>query len=181
MPLGATEIVGLLGAGLITYNFPNTRCIMQVVCCVPAVIGSSLIYALPHSNPTGRLVGFYIVNFTNGVLTMVWSLATSNVAGHTKRVTNGAFMFVGYSVGFIVGPQFFKSTEAPNYPTAFKTMVICFSISCAAPPFYYAYITWLNKSRAKKLLATGEANVVIKNEEFYDLTDKEQHHFVYVK
>jgi hypothetical protein len=31
------------------------------------------------------------------------------------------------------------------------------------------------------LAASGEADVVVENEEFLDMTDKEQAHFVYIK
>jgi hypothetical protein len=90
-------------------------------------------------------------------------------------------MMLAYSVGFIVGPQFFLGKEAPTYPTAFKTMFICFIISLVAPWTYWGYITYLNTEKARQLVESGEANVAICNEEFLDLTDKEQSRFVYIK
>ena len=60
-------------------------------------------------------------------------------------------------------------------------MVICFAISTVSPIFYFLYLTFLNRSKAKKLAETGDAHPALRNEEFYDLTDKEQLRFVYVK
>ena len=100
IPLGVTEILGLLGAGWVAGKYPNTRCLMQVVCNLPALIGAALINTLPASNHVGRLVSFHITNFTIGSITMLWALTNSNIAGHTKRTTSNAIMFVGYSGKF---------------------------------------------------------------------------------
>ena len=181
MPLGATEIIGLLGAGYVSEHYPNMRCIMQVVCNVPALVGAVLINSLPASNHAGRLVSFHITNFTIGCLTMLWAMTNSNIAGHTKRTTANAIQFIGYSAGFIIGPQFFISKEAPGYKTGFLAMLIFFALATVLPVFYWFYITWENKRRVAKLAASGEGQIFIKNEEFLDLTDKQQAHFVYIK
>lgn len=178
-PLGVTQIMGLLATGFVTYNFPNTRCLMQFVCNVPAVIGATLVYVLPKSNSVGRLISFYCCNFTNGSLPMMFALTTTNIAGHTKRAVASSILFVGYSTAFIIGPQFFLGTEAPTYQTGFKTMIILFSTACLSPGLYYAYVMWTNKRKEAKLEETGEAYVHVENEEFFDLTDKQQPRFMY--
>ena len=180
-PLGVTENIGLLAAGFVVLHFPNTRCLMQVLCNVPAVIGAVLINQLPASNRVGRLVGLYITNFSNGTLPMLWALTNSNIAGHTKRTTANAVQFLGYSAGFIIGPQFFLGSEAPTYKTGFRAMMVCFCFALVMPCFYFAYLTRINKRKAAKLEASGEANVHVRNEEFLDMTDKKQLKFVYVK
>ena len=80
---------------------------LQFVCNVPSTIGAVLVYALPESNRVGRLIAFYCTNFTNGSLPMMFALTTTNIAGHTKRSTACAILFVGYSTAFIISPQFF--------------------------------------------------------------------------
>lgn len=150
---------------------------MQFVCNVPAIIGSVLVYTLPVENRVGRLIAFYCTNFTNGSLPMMFALTTTNIAGHTKRAVASAILFVGYSIAFIIGPQFFIASESPQYATGFKTMIVMFSIAALAPGFYYAYMVWENKSRAKKLAMSDYTHV--NNEEFFDLTDKQQAEFVY--
>lgn len=97
IPLGVTEIIGLLLAGYISGKYPNMRCILQVVCNTPALLGAALINGLPESNHVGRLISFHITNFTIGSITMLWALTNSNIAGHTKRTTSNAVMFIGYS------------------------------------------------------------------------------------
>lgn len=179
IPLGITEIIGLLATGFVTMNVPNTRCLMQFVCNVPSIIGAVLVYTLPSSNKVGRLIAFYCTNFTNGSLPMLFALTTSNMAGHTKRATANAILFVGYSTAFIIGPQFFLAKESPRYATGFKTMIVMFSIAAVAPGLYYMYMTYLNRRQAKALASSEDASVPIENEEFLDLTDKQQTRFVY--
>ncbi|KAL4907795.1 major facilitator superfamily domain-containing protein [Aspergillus multicolor] len=177
-PLGLTENIALLTTGLVTYYFPNTRCLMQFLCNVPSTIGAVLVYALPESNKVGRLIAFYCTNFTNGSLPMMFALTTANIAGHTKRATASAVLFLGYSTAFIIGPQFFLDSEAPQYPTAFKTMIITYGVACLAPGLYWGYVQWLNRLKANK--AQDEAtSEYVENEEFLDLTDKQQARFIY--
>lgn len=176
-PLGLTQIIALLGAGFTTFYYPNMRCLMQFAWNVPVVIGSALVYSLPESNQVGRLISFYCVNFTNASLPMMMALTTTNIAGHTKRAVASSILFVGYSVGFIVGPQFFLTSEAPRYQTGFKTMMITFAIACLAPLGYYAAVKWANKRRDKRMEYFGVEEGSVENEEFMDLTDKQQPRF----
>ncbi|TVY59490.1 putative transporter, partial [Lachnellula cervina] len=179
-PLGLTQCMGLVTAGFVTLYFPNTRCLMQFLCNVPAVIGSVLVYTLPYHNRTGRLIAFYCTNFTNASLPMMFALTTTNIAGQTKRSVSTALLFIGYSTAFIIGPQFFRASEAPKYGTGFKTMIIMFSIAALAPGLYFLYATWLNRRKQKNLEENGDDNGPMVNEEFFDLTDKQQPRFVYV-
>lgn len=172
--------MGLVTAGFVTLYFPNTRCLMQFLCNVPAVIGSVLVYTLPYHNRTGRLIAFYCTNFTNASLPMMFALTTTNIAGQTKRSVSTALLFIGYSTAFIIGPQFFRASEAPKYGTGFKTMIIMFSIAALAPGLYFLYATWLNRRKQKNLEENGDDNGPMVNEEFFDLTDKQQRRFVYV-
>ena len=60
-------------------------------------------------------------------------------------------------------------------------MLVCFALATALPAIYWLYLTWENHRRASRLAAAGGEVVYIRNEEFLDLTDKEQAHFVYIK
>ena len=171
--------MALLGAGFITLRFENMRCFMQFAWNVPVVIGSALVYSLPESNQIGRLVSFYCVNFTNASLPMMMALTTTNIGGQTKRAVASSVLFIGYSAAFIIGPQFFLQSEYPRYQTGFKTMMITFAIACVAPLGYYAGVMWANKKRDQRMAELGGEEVSVENEEFLDLTDKQQIRFRY--
>lgn len=128
----------------------------------------------------GRLIAFYLVNFCEACLPLLWAVTSSNVAGHTKRTTANAIQFIGYSAGLIIGPQFFLGTQAPHYPLALKAMLFSFCVTLVMPGCYYLYLRRKNQKKERLLQASGEANIVVRNEEFLDMTDKEQLRFRYV-
>ncbi|RSL44364.1 hypothetical protein CEP54_014711 [Fusarium duplospermum] len=72
---------------------------------------------------------------------LMMSLSASNIAGFTKKSTVMAMIFLGYCAGNLSGPQFFISTEAPSYHTAYTTILACFAITIVlvvAMRFYLA-------------------------------------------
>ncbi|KAM0339126.1 hypothetical protein ACHAPU_011079 [Fusarium lateritium] len=78
---------------------------------------------------------------------LMLSLSASNIAGFTKKSTVMAMIFLGYCAGNLSGPQFFISTEAPGYHTAYITIMICYTITIALVAVIYFYLTWENRRR----------------------------------
>jgi ACS family allantoate permease-like MFS transporter len=70
---------------------------------VVSMIGMILIVALPLSNNSGRLAGFYLTQASPTAFVALLSLISSNVAGYTKKTTVAAMYLVGYCVGNIIG------------------------------------------------------------------------------
>ncbi|KAJ6002917.1 hypothetical protein N7451_005464 [Penicillium sp. IBT 35674x] len=56
------------------------------------------------------------------------SILFSNVAGFTKKSTASVMMFLGYCLGQFTGPQFFISTEAPQFQRAFRAFYSSVSV-----------------------------------------------------
>lgn len=90
-----------------------------------AMAGILMVKLLPYDRKIPRLAGYWLVTAVAPAFPLMMSLFASNTAGFTKKSTVVAFIFVGYCVGNFVGPQFFKSTEAPRY-----------SVSTFVPAFY---------------------------------------------
>lgn len=79
---------------------------------------------------------------------MCISLVSSNIGGFTKKATCGVshlrswpvirveqssnrrqvMMFMAYSVGQIITPQFFLARESPRYPTGFRAVYVSVSL-----------------------------------------------------
>ena len=53
----------------------------------------------------------------------------ANTSGHSKKVTRNAIMFLSYCVGNIIAPQFFISSEAPDYLTGYYAILVAISKS----------------------------------------------------
>lgn len=99
-------------------------------------------------------------------------------SGHTKKVTVNALVFVSYCVSNIIGPQFFKTEQAPLYPLGMGAILASYVLSIMTICAYMLYCAYENRRRDRLDSAAGER--VHKDTDFKDLTDKENIHFRYV-
>jgi hypothetical protein len=60
---------------------------------------------------------------------IILGLLSTNIAGSTKRTVASGWTFVGYCVGQIAGPQFFKSSQAPGYHSGIVAMLCGFILN----------------------------------------------------
>lgn len=126
-PGGAVVIFACISNGLAGDYFKQRT----LVACLPmlcAGIGMLLIIALPISNDTGRLVGYYMTQALPATGATVLSLISSNIAGYTKKTTVAALYLIGYCTGNIIGPQTFRPADAPRYVSAEVTILVCFGL-----------------------------------------------------
>ena len=56
-----------------------------------------------------------------------------------------AVFFVGHCTGNIIGPQTFRSQDAPRFVSAEITIIVLFNVSMVDMLLIYAYFHWLNK------------------------------------
>jgi hypothetical protein len=54
------------------------------------------------------------------VLSIVYSWAAANTAGHTKKIVVNTTVMIGFSLGNIVSPMSFQAKDAPQYSPTFK-------------------------------------------------------------
>ncbi|KAI0152158.1 MFS general substrate transporter [Hypoxylon sp. NC0597] len=172
VPLGVIQAICILFGGFMTRRFENIRTWLIAGCQVPALIGAVLLYTLPRENQRGLLGSYYVVQ-THGIVgTLTMSLVSSNFAGYTKKATASAMMYVAFCVGQVAAPQLFIPSEAPAYKTAFLAAFICFALCIIFTVVLRFYLIWENKRRDNLALAEGELHV--SDNEFLDLTDKQQ-------
>lgn len=176
LPCGGSEVVGLLLVAVVSsYVLPKNRLIWSCVCAACNVVCLCLVAWGPNAG--AQLSGIYIYYFVSptSYVGMVSCIA-SNSAGHTKKMTTAALFYIFYCVGNLVGPQTFKSSEQPEYPTGKKAMAACSCIQlfleCLVMISYIAH----NKYKDRKNQHLPDD---IENPEFADLTDKENPEFRY--
>ena len=142
-----------------------------------AILGMILIVALPLSNNSGRLAGYYLTQASPTPFVALLSLISSNVAGYTKKTTVAAMFLIGYCAGNIIGPQTFKASDAPRYVSAEITIIVCWVACLGILAFIHVYCVWQNKK--KNGIRGAEGYVRLENQEWLDLTDVENPEFVY--
>ncbi|CAG8889702.1 unnamed protein product [Penicillium egyptiacum] len=176
VPGGAVEIVALLLNGYVGH-ITGQRVLASLGGLVAAIVGMLLIVALPLSNNVGRLIGYYLTQASPTPFVALLSLISSNVAGYTKKTTVAALYLIGYCAGNIIGPQTFRPKDAPRYVPAEVTIIVCWGVCLF---LLVGVWMWYRRENQKKIQFTARPEYVrLDNQEFLDLTDRENPEFLY--
>lgn len=133
---------------------------------------------LPPSNRPGLLSGIYLVNAITGVQPLSFQWIMCNTAGHTKRAFVSAAMNAAFAVGNIIGPQTFRSGDAPGFRPAKVALVVCWVVSAALAWTLVIYCVLVNRRREGKEQGQGDGEVE-ERKAFAGLTDKQNLGFRY--
>lgn len=163
------------------------------------MIASVFLYTLPLDNTKGRLAALWMAKFFLGPYIVSLALNVANIAGHTKKVTVQAIIFIAYcskSASFlvhgfiksltlpqkiasnIIAPQFFKASQAPLYAMGMGAILAGYVLAIICISLYGAYCYWENCRRAR--LDSTRGDRVHVDTDFKDLTDRQNIHFHYV-
>jgi MFS transporter, ACS family, allantoate permease len=175
-PGGAVEVITLVVGGYLGDRFGN-RIIVSSSGLILSIIGVALIVGLPLDNNSGRLGGYYLTQASAMPFVAFLSLIATNVAGYTKKTTVAAMYLIAYCVGNIIGPQTFRPKDEPRYVPAEITILVCWGVCLLDLAFIYFYCRRQNKKKAQIRAQPGY--VKLENQEFLDLTDRENPEFVY--
>ncbi|KAI9725141.1 MAG: hypothetical protein M1828_003483 [Chrysothrix sp. TS-e1954] len=175
-PGGAVEVVTITLWGWLSYHYGN-RIFFGACSLSLSIMGIILIVALPLDNPKGRLAGYYFTQASATSFVALLSLISSNVAGYTKKTTVAAIYLVGYCAGNIIGPQTFRPKDAPRYVPGEITILVCWCLCLILLGLIWAYCKYQNRQKQKLREQPGYEK--LSNQEFLDLTDRENPEFVY--
>lgn len=177
MPGGAVELVGCILFAWLQRYFKHKLAISAFTMVLTLVAVCMLAFAT--ESPNARLAGYYLFFLSPVGMICCLSCFTSNVAGHTKKITVNALFLIGYCVGNLIGPQTFIAAQAPQYRGGQIAMVVCYAVSVFLNIWLY-YNYWAENKKRDKMAAEGLLETPhIDNIEFADLTDKENVHFRY--
>ncbi|KAG0133672.1 major facilitator superfamily domain-containing protein [Tuber indicum] len=156
---------------------PNSRCYMVIVFMIPNIAGAFGLMFVPQERNIGRLICYYLTGPYNAAFVLVLSLQIGNVAGHTKKVVTNAMLFLGYCVGNIAGPFFYKADQRPTYTLGISSIIFCHLVEVVLILALRFLLSRENKRR-DKLQEGIERN--LDATAFGDLTDKENINFRYI-
>lgn len=177
MPGGAIDIICPIVAYALAYIIPH-RLLICITINLLAVVGMS---CLAFTELVGtRLFGIYTFYLATISISGILSYISSNVAGSTKKIVSHWFFAVGYSAGNIIGPQTFRSEQAPGYIGAKISMLVGFIVGTLCFITIYLLDERENKRRDKLREENGPSYANLPEDyEFADLTDKENLEFRY--
>lgn len=178
MPIGAVELVSLAGLPLFTLFTPK-RIPVAIPYMLMVLMGTCLMAFATEVNVNASLAGYYITGASPVGIILITSCVTSNTAGFTKKLITNAIILVGYSAGNVIGPQTFRSTDAPDYSNAKAAAVGCYAAAISMMFALTALNVWENRRRDKLRASMGDTYVLPDNIEFADLTDFQNPEFRY--
>ncbi|KAI0206597.1 major facilitator superfamily domain-containing protein [Astrocystis sublimbata] len=137
------------GSGWCAGRFRSMNCFLIASVVIPPIVGSALIaHRTAISSRRVSLFAYFLLSSGPAALPLLLSLVQSNIRGITKKNTTTALLFVAYCVGNIAGPQLFVEGEAPAYATAFRGIVICYSLVVGLSLLLRVYLMSVNRHRA---------------------------------
>ncbi|KAK5118704.1 hypothetical protein LTR85_007910 [Meristemomyces frigidus] len=185
IPGNVIQILSLLLSGWISSRYPNMRCIVMLIGNLICVAAGAALVALSTDQKWGRLVALWLCSFQSVGFAMSLTMISSNIAGYTKKQFTGAVLFVGYCVGNAIGPQTFRASEAPKYPSAYIAILVGYSAKTALVVVLYLYMWTANKRRDQKAATSGSHLTVDQEKEaieqgMKDVTELDNPGFRYV-
>ncbi|KAK7935709.1 hypothetical protein PG985_001204 [Apiospora marii] len=162
IPFGAVQLVSTLGGAYLAQKIKMKGPVIALL-CIPPIIGCVMLLVLPHeaSKQAPLLVGYYFISVYPGITPLIYSWSAQNTAGDTKRKVTSAIIFVGQSVGNIVGPQLYKPSEAPAYTRGLTANLALYVVIIVLCGLTTLYLVALNKSHAKMRVAMGKSAVIL--------------------
>lgn len=184
LPLSTIQIIAQFGCGWLAKKVPNSRLHIASLAMIPPIVGTCLINQLPSEDKWGRLVGVWLLGTYPVGFMAILGLLSTNIAGSTKRSVASGWVFVCYCVGQISGPQFFKSSEAPAYPSGIVAMLCGFILNLVLNQILRFIYALENKRRDRQLEGKSEEEIAAMTREsevqgFEDVTDSKNVMFRY--
>ncbi|KAH8685423.1 major facilitator superfamily transporter [Tricladium varicosporioides] len=181
MVSGVIQITAMLSAVWVDRRFHQTILAMMAS-VVPTIGGTVVLLTVPfeHQKRVGLLFAYYIMISFWACSGLALSLVTRNVAGQTKKSVVIAINFVFWASGNAIGPQTFRSQDAPRYFLALAIVLGCFVLLLVNLFMLRVYYIWQNNRRDSKI-ARGEAVAdALFTSSFEDMTDRKNVNFRYI-
>nr|OQO25007.1 hypothetical protein B0A51_06856 [Rachicladosporium sp. CCFEE 5018] len=156
----------------------------MIVANLICILGAALLVGLPDSMKWGRLVALWLCYLQGLGFSISLTIVSSNVSGSTKKQLTSAILFTGYCIGNCIGPQTFRESEAPRYPSAYIAMLVGYSVKLTAVIVLYVYMWTVNKKRDREATIEGESTEEIEraaiDRGMHDVTELDNKGFRYV-
>ncbi|KAI0033575.1 major facilitator superfamily domain-containing protein [Vararia minispora EC-137] len=201
IPFSAIQVVVTLSSAWISTRI-KLKWPVVFFLTLPPIAGAIALLKLGRTaDLRNRLLGcYYVISFYTGIQPMLYTWASQNTAGHTKKLCTTGLFFVAQCAGNIVGPLLYTTAEKPYYRRGLIADLICWSALAGLVLVAVVYLSWLNARHAARRVALGKPAVVIdrslekfrgtrtnadekdatNDQAFDDLTDLQNEDFIYV-
>jgi hypothetical protein len=161
IPFGFVQLCATIGGAMISQRIKQKGPIIAAL-CIPPIIGCVMLMVISHDadHKAPLLVGYYMISVYPGISPLIYSWSAQNTAGDTKRKCVTAVLFVGQSVGNVIGPQLYKTTEAPQYSRGLRSNLALYVVIMVLVVLTTIYLRLLNASHSKRRVEMGKSAVI---------------------
>lgn len=177
MPTGVVDIACKLGFTYLSDKHMDRSLYAFIAILIP-MIGGIMMTVIPLTVKSALLVGYYFIGAAGSSWCLVMVMISNNTLGYTKKTTVNGLQILAYAAGNWIGPQTFRSTEAPTYYHGKLMVAIMYGLAALTLVLIRFINVAENRRRDKK--AAEQSPVAGEGPEFLDLTDFEQPAFRYV-
>lgn len=129
MPTGIVDIFCKLFFTYMSDKMMDRSLFAFIAILIPMIGGLMMIF-IPLSAKAALLVGFYFIGAAGSSWCLVMVMISNNTLGYTKKATVNGLQILAYAAGNWIGPQTFRSNEAPTYYHG--KMMVAVMYGCAA-------------------------------------------------
>ncbi|KAK3937031.1 putative allantoate permease [Diplogelasinospora grovesii] len=161
IPFGAVQIVATVGGAWVATKIKRKGPVIAGL-CVPPIVGCIILMVMPRTpdHRAAMLVGYYLISVYPGITPLIYSWSTQNTGGDTKRKCVNAILFVGQSVGNVVGPLLYTVAESPYYSRGLRSNLSLYIVIVILVCLTSVYLHFLNKRHSRRRVELGKSAVV---------------------
>ncbi|KAF2228729.1 MFS general substrate transporter [Viridothelium virens] len=162
IPFGAVQFVATLGSAYLATVW-KVKSVLLIMLCLPPIAGCVMLLAVEHDKAHRGvlLAGYYIISVYPAISPLIYSWSAQNTAGDTKRKVTTGILFVGQSVGNVVGPHLYQPSEAPRYTRGLTSNLALFVVLIALVCVGVFSVRILNLRHARRRAQMGKAEKVL--------------------
>ena len=154
------------------------RSLFAFIAILIPMIGGLMMIVIPLSAKAALLVGYYFIGAAGSSWCLVMVMISNNTLGYTKKATVNGLQILAYAAGNWIGPQTFRSNEAPEYYHG--KMMVAIMYGCAAITIVAIRVVNVLENRRRDKQALEHPETEGEGTEFLDLTDFQQPKFRYI-
>ncbi|KAF5024382.1 hypothetical protein F66182_3569 [Fusarium sp. NRRL 66182] len=178
-PFGIVQLISTVGGSYAATKYHKKGPVIAFLALFP-IAGCMIMLSTPHT-PQGRttlLSGYYMISVFPGIgacfsllfpsltlitaqVPLIYSWSASNTAGDTKGKCNSSVLFIGQSLGNIIGPLLYKPSEAPEYYRGLYWNLLLYCTIVVLVGVTSVYLTYLNRDHGRRRVLAGKDAVIV--------------------
>ncbi|KAG9499505.1 hypothetical protein J7337_007961 [Fusarium musae] len=161
-PFGVVQFISTVGGSYVATKYHKKGPVIAFLALFP-IVGCMIMLSTPHT-PDGRntlLGGYYMISVFPGIIPLIYSWSSSNTAGDTKGKCNSSVLFIGQSLGNIIGPLLYKPSEAPEYHRGLYWNLLLYIAIVGLVVVTTMYLTYLNRDHSRRRVMAGKDAVIV--------------------